>query len=186
MSRIGKQPIKIPDNATVNIDGNKVSVKGPKGELSLRFKPEVEIKIENKKIVLSVKGKNKFSNSLYGLYRSLIANMIHGVTLGWNKGLEITGVGYKASVSGDNLVLNVGFSHPILFPIPKGVTVAVSENKINVSGCDKQLVGETAARIRKIKPPEPYKGKGIHYIGEQIRRKAGKVVKVAGGVTAGK
>lgn len=185
MSRIGKQPIKIPDNVTVNIDGNKISVKGIKGELFLRFKPEVEIKIEDKKIVLSLKGKNKFSNSLYGLYRSLIANMIHGVTFGWNKGLEITGVGYKASVSGDNLVLNVGFSHPVLFPIPKGITVTVSDNRINVSGADKQLVGETAAKIRRIKPVEPYKGKGIHYIGEKIRRKTGKAVKVAGAATVG-
>lgn len=184
MSRVGKKPIKIPEGITVNINGNSVVVKGPKGELVEKFKPEVIISVENGQIILRVKGKNQFSNSLHGLYRSLIANMIYGVVTGWNKGLELTGVGYRASVSGNNLILNVGFSHSISFPVPAGIIITVKENKINVSGVDKQLVGETAAKIRRIKPPEPYKAKGIHYIGEKIRRKAGKIVKTVGAGTA--
>lgn len=186
MSRIGKQPVKILKEVTVSIDGNTLLVKGPKGELIQKFKPEVKIKIENDFVILSVIGKNRFANSLHGLYRTLIANMIYGVTSGWNKGLELTGVGFRVALSGNQLVFNLGFSHPISFDLPAGIKAVIKENKIDVSGCDKQLVGETAARIRRIKPPEPYKGKGIHYLGEVIRRKAGKVVKAVGGTTGSK
>lgn len=186
MSRIGKQPIKIPEGVSITLIGQTLSVKGPKGQLSQTFNKEVEIKVDKSEIVLTIKGENRLSNSLHGLYRSLIANMVFGVVNGWNKGLELTGVGYRAAVVGNNLVLNVGYSHPVNFPIPVGITITIKENKINVTGFDKQLVGETAAQIRRVKPPEPYKGKGIHYIGEKIRRKAGKVVKAIGGMTSAK
>lgn len=184
MSRIGKKPIKIPENVTVNINGNKVVIKGEKGELCYEFKKGVEIKNEDGEIIVDIKGKDRFSKSLHGLYRSLLANMIYGVTKGFNKGLEVVGVGYNAKVIDNNLILNVGFSHPVYFPIPEGINITVSENKINVSGIDKQLVGEVAARIRKIKPPDPYKGKGIRYIGEIVRKKPGKALKAVGGVGA--
>ncbi len=185
MSRIGNKPISVPSDVTVSKDGQELIIKGPKGELSFPFKPEVNINIENNLIKLSIKGKNRFSRSLFGLYRTLIYNMILGVTKGWNKGLEIHGVGFRASVSGKDLVLSAGFSHPVNFPVPDSISVSVSENKINVSGIDKQLVGQVASMIRKIRPAEPYKGKGIRYIGEKIRRKAGKVIK-AGASVAGK
>lgn len=186
MSRIGGKPIKIPEGVTIQNDGGKLTVVGPKGTLVFQFRPEMGININNNAIDVQRKSDTPKAKSLHGLTRTLIANMITGVTQGWNKGLELVGVGYRAVVEGTTLVLNVGFSHQVKFPSPAGITFVVSDNtKVNVSGVDKQLVGETAAQIRRIRPPEPYKGKGIKYIGEVIRRKAGKAAKAVGGAGAG-
>ena len=173
MSRIGKQPIQIPESVTVTIDDDTVTVKGPKGELSQDIHREVTVTIEEKNIIVSRKNE-KGSAALWGLMRALIANMVRGVTEGYQKDLEIEGVGYRATLEGDTLVLNLGFSHPINFSVPKDVTVSVEGNAIKVSGIKKQEVGQVAANIRSFRKPEPYKGKGIHYLGEHIRRKAGK------------
>jgi large subunit ribosomal protein L6 len=180
MSRIGKKPVKIPQGVTVNVGAdNLVSVTGPKGNLSFRFRPEVGIVADGGSVVVERKQESAKAKSLHGLSRSLVENMVFGVDKGWNKGLELVGVGYRAEVRGNDLVLNVGFSHPVVFKAPEGISFSVSQNIINVSGIDKQIVGETAAKIRRIKPPEPYKGKGIKYVGEVIRRKAGKAAKAA-------
>ncbi len=182
MSHIGRLPIKIPSGVTVTFKDNTVTVVGPKGTLVQKIKPEINVTVENDRIVLNKKSELGKANALFGLYRSLINNMVQGVTTGFNKGLELTGVGYRAQVIEKNLVLNVGFSHPVNLSIPEDLTITVAENKINVQGSDKQHVGEMAAVIRRVRPPEPYKGKGIHYIGEKIRRKAGKSVKATGAV----
>lgn len=181
MSRIGKLPIPIPAGVTVTITGQQVSVKGPKGALELTMHPHVQSVSDGQHINVTVTDHDEQSDrALWGLYRMLIANMVTGVTAGYEKRLEINGVGFKAAVSGQNVTLNLGFSHPIDFPIPAGLTIAVEKNVIIVSGIDKQLVGEAAAKIRALKKPEPYKGKGIKYSDEVIRRKAGKVVKATG------
>lgn len=185
MSRIGKKPILIPKGVEVKIEKDLFLVKGPKGELTLKIHPHVSVFLEDGTIKITVKNPEiKEDKALWGLYRSLIKNMILGVTSGFEKKLEINGVGYKAQVSGEKLILHVGFSHPVDFLIPRSVAITVDKNVISVSGIDKQLVGETAARIRAIRPPEPYKGKGIKYIDEVIRRKAGKAAKAAGGSAA--
>jgi len=181
MSKIGKQSILIPQGVTVNITDSQVNVSGPKGSLSFHIRPEIKVDVENEKIKVIRKLENKFAKSLHGLTRSIIANMIEGVTKGHQKSLEIIGTGYRAIKEGDDLVLNVGYSHPVMIKSVSGVQIETKENKIIVSGTDKVLVGETAARIRRVKPPEPYKGKGIKYIGEVVRRKAGKTVKAVGG-----
>jgi len=175
MSRIGKQPIVIPSGVTVaNVD-HVLTVKGPKGELKQAIHQQVNCVIAEDVITVSVKDEtNSRQRALWGLFGSLIRNMITGVTTGYEKKLDISGVGFKAAVNGSTLVLNVGFSHPVNFTIPKGLVVAVEGNIISVSGIDKQLVGEIAAQIRKVKKVEPYKGKGIKYVGELVRRKAGK------------
>lgn len=182
MSRIGKLPVKIPSGVSVKTENNIVTVSGPKGSLSQKIEPEINITVENDKILVGRVKETGRSNALHGLYRSLINNMVQGVSVGWSKTLEMTGVGYKASMSGEDLVLNVGFSHQVKFPKIAGATYTVNEKegKITVAGMDKQIVGEAAAKIRKIRPPEPYKGKGIHYLGEKIRRKAGKSAKAVG------
>lgn len=172
MSRIGKKPIEIPRGVEVKIDGSKVTVKGPKGELTMSARPEV--KIEAKDGNVSVSCEKKEAKAFWGLTRALIANMIKGVTEGYEKKLEINGVGYKANVEGRDLVLNIGFSHPVKIKAPEGINFLVDKNIITVSGIDKGLVGQTAATTRKARPPEPYKGKGIKYVDEQIRRKEGK------------
>lgn len=181
MSRIGKLPIKVSDNVLVKVDKGVIVVTGPKGTLSQKLVPQVGIKVENGVLTVENKGAGE-SKALHGLYRSLINNMVTGVVSGWSKTLELTGVGYKSSLSGNDLVLSLGFSHPVKFPAPSGITFTVmeKEGRIVIAGVDKQLVGETAAKIRKIRPPEPYKGKGIHYLGEKIRRKAGKSAKAVG------
>ncbi|MBU4360776.1 50S ribosomal protein L6 [Patescibacteria group bacterium] len=189
MSRIGKKPILIPEKVDVKIDNDFVIVKGPKGELKQKLIPEIKLNFSDDKKELNVDIKNKDvkkEKALWGTFRQLINNMIIGVTEGFEKKLEINGVGYKAvitgktgSASGGELVLNVGFSHPVNFKIPENIDIAVEKNLITISGIDKQLVGETAAQIRKIKKPEPYKGKGIKYVDEIIRRKAGKQAKGA-------
>lgn len=181
MSRIGKQVIQIPSNVTVKIDGLRVNVKGPKGELERVFHPNVSIASSGQEINVSVKDpENGFDRGLWGLSRVLISNMIKGVTEGFSKKLEISGIGFKAQVQGNKLVMSLGFSHPVEVEFPKNITAAVEKNIIAISGIDKEEVGQFAAKIRAIKAPEPYKGKGIKYENEKIRRKAGKAAKAAG------
>lgn len=180
MSKIGEKPIQTANNIKVTVEGQKVIVEGPKGTLSFEAKPEIKISLLDGKVNVERKNDDRQSKSLHGLTRTLISNMIIGVDKGWSKGLELSGVGYRASVEGNILVLSVGFSHQVRFELPTGISAAVVENKITISGADKQLVGETAAQIRRIRPPEPYKGKGIKYLGERIRRKAGKTAKALG------
>jgi large subunit ribosomal protein L6 len=174
MSRIGKMPITVPASVTVDLDEGSVRVKGPKGELARQVPSQISIVRENGELRVERSSDEPTHRSLHGLTRSLIANMVIGVTDGFTRRLEVNGVGYRAAVSLGNLVLQVGYSHPVLVPAPRGISFAVQANAITVSGADKELVGETAARIRRVRPPEPYKGKGIKYAEEVIRRKAGK------------
>lgn len=178
MSRIGKKPIILPDGVNCEINEKIVSVKGPKGELTVVLPPKVLVAKEGQEITFSIPApENARQASFWGLARTLVANAVEGVVNGYSKKLEINGVGYKVAIKGSDLAMAVGFSHPVEFKAPAGIILAVDGNVITVSGIDKQLVGETAAQIRVIKPVEPYKGKGIKYVGESVRRKAGKVVK---------
>jgi large subunit ribosomal protein L6 len=180
MSRIGKKPIIIPSGVSVEISGQKVIVKGPKGSLEQIIHETAKASLIDNQLLVTVNDENNVKErALWGLTRSLLANLVIGVTVGFQKSLEINGVGFKATTSGQTLVLNLGFSHPVNFPIPKGITITVEKNVITVSGIDCQQVGQVAAEIRALKKPEPYKGKGIKYSDEIIRRKAGKVVKSA-------
>lgn len=182
MSRVGKKPVVIPAGVTAEIKDHTVIVKGPKGELTLVVHPKVQIALENNELTVSVaKPDNKQERALWGLFRALINNLVVGVTSGFTKVLEVNGVGYKAAVNGTKLTLNLGYSHPIDMEIPKGLEVKVEKNTITVSGADRQMVGQFCAVVRQQRPPEPYKGKGIKYSDETIRRKAGKVVKAVGG-----
>lgn len=174
MSRIGKQPITIPEGVEVKVDGDLVTVKGPKGELRNQLRPEIKIEIKDKEIILKPVKFHKGTQALWGTYRSHIANMIKGVTKGFEKKLEIQGVGYRANLEDKDLVLSLGYSHPIKMTGREGIEFKVEKNTIIVSGIDKQLVGQLAAEIRSKRKPEPYKGKGIRYQGEIIKRKAGK------------
>lgn len=176
MSRIGKQPIEIPAGVTVKVDNeNNISVKGPKGELTQQIHKDMKVTVEDNVITVSRPTENKFHRSLHGLSRSLIANMVEGVTKGFEKALEINGVGYRAQKQGKKLVLNVGYSHPVEIEESEGIQIEVpAPNRIIVKGIDKQKVGAVAANIRAVRPPEPYKGKGIKYEGERIIRKEGK------------
>lgn len=174
MSRIGKKPIEIPTDVDVQIDGHRVTAKGPKGELSRDFRPEISIEQEGKTITVALRTNSKLGRSLWGLSRTLIFNMIYGVSQGYEKRLEIEGVGYRAAVEGDSLHMNLGFSHPVKMKTPEHMSVAVEKNTIIVTGIDKEQIGQFAAKVRKMRPPEPYKGKGIRYQGEVIRRKLGK------------
>ncbi len=175
MSRLGKLPIKIPAGTQVSIDKGIVTVKGPKGELKQELHRLVKIENTPEEIVVKVKNENdKEERSLWGLFRALINNMVVGVNSGYEKKLEIKGVGYKVVVAGNKINLSLGFSHPIEFPLPAGISALAEGNSLTISGIDKQLVGELAAQIRKLRKPEPYKGKGIRYSDEVIRRKAGK------------
>ncbi len=182
MSRIGKMPISIPLGVKVEIDKNSVTVKGPKGELSRVFPfvpSEIEIKQEDGRVLVSRHSDSRFHKAKHGLTRALLNNMVLGVSQGFSRQLEIEGVGYRASVEGKNLVLNVGYSHPVVFEPPTGISFTADKtgHQLAVQGIDKEMVGEIAARIRRTRPPEPYKGKGIHYVGEHIIRKAGKAGK---------
>ena len=178
MSRIGKKPIEIPSGVEVKIDGQKVTVKGPLGEESVTVRPEIAVKIEENQIVVSRTVETKEANALFGLSRTLIANAVHGVKEGFEKKLEIQGVGYRANMEGKNLNLALGYSHPVVVEPPEGITITVEANtKISVKGSNKQTVGDVAALIRGKRAPEVYKGKGIRYEGEYIRRKAGKAGK---------
>lgn len=181
MSRIGKKPIDIPDGVQVTIDGQNVKVKGPKGELEQNIHPSIKVELKDKQLMVTIGIDHKKANAFWGLSRTLINNLIIGVTEGFEKQLEVNGVGYKASVSGKKLVLNVGYSHPVEFDMPEGIEPKVDGNVITISGIDKQKVGEVAANIRKVRKPEPYKGKGIKYIDEVIMRKVGKAAKAAEG-----
>ncbi len=176
MSRIGKLPVAIPAGVDVKVDGNNVvTVKGPKGSLSQKVNKDITVNIDGSTITINRPTDKKEHRSLHGLYRSLIANMVHGVSEGFQKNLEIVGVGYKAQLNGTKLVVNVGFSHPVEINQPEGLSFEVpAPTKITVKGIDKQAVGEMAAVIRKLRPPEPYKGKGIRYEGEYVQRKEGK------------
>ena len=178
MSRIGKRPINIPSKVTVAIEGQHVGVKGPKGELSRVLPAEVIVEQEGDTIVVKRRNESRPARQRHGLSRTLVANMVDGVSQGFQKRLEIQGVGYRAQIQGRNLILNVGYSKPVEITPPDGIQVAVENNtNVVVSGIDKEVVGNTAAKIRDIRPPEPYKGKGIRYAGEVVRRKAGKAGK---------
>jgi len=177
MSRIGKKPVTIPKGVTVTAQGGQVSVKGPKGELSMSQRPEVSVQVNDDQVVVERLGdeRDREARAFHGMTRALIQNMVKGVSEGYEKKLEINGVGYTAKVEGSDIVLNLGFSHPVTKAIPPTVTITCpSPTQIVIQGCDKQQVGEIAAEIRKIRPPEPYKGKGIKYEEEIIRRKTGK------------
>jgi len=178
MSRIGNKAVEIPDRVKVNIDNDgAVSVEGPKGKLSWKLPRDISGKIDNNKVTLARSAETRTARALHGLSRALVHNMVQGVSQGFTKQLEIEGVGFKAAVQGSNLNLSLGFSHPILFQIPKEIKITVIENtKLTIQGIDKKLVGQVAADIRRFYPPEPYKGKGVRYAGEQIRRKEGKTV----------
>lgn len=178
MSRIGKKPITVPAGVDVKIDGSTVTVKGPKGTLTNTFNSEIMIKQEGAEIIVERPSEDKMHKSLHGLTRTLVNNMVEGVTNGYSKSLDIEGVGYRAAKQGKNLVMNLGYSHQVIVPEIEGITIDVpAPNKIVINGIDKQKVGQFAAEVREKRPPEPYKGKGIRYTGERIIRKEGKAGK---------
>jgi large subunit ribosomal protein L6 len=181
MSRIGKLPVTVPSGVDVKVEAGEVLVKGPKGELRQRILADVvDVRLDDGKVIVDRKGDAKQHRSAHGLTRTLIANMVEGVSKGFRKSLEITGVGYRVAKSGERLNLSLGFSHPVAFSAPKGVALTVEgQTKIHVDGIDKQAVGQVAAEIRRLRKPEPYKGKGIRYEGERIRKKLGKAGKAA-------
>jgi large subunit ribosomal protein L6 len=178
MSRIGKLPVSVPDKVKVDIKGSTVSVEGPKGKVSKTFAPVVSIVLADKRVTVSpTKDTSRFARAMYGTVRSVIAGMVKGASEGYSKDLEIQGVGFKANLKGKQLDLALGYSHPILFEIPEGIKVTVTDQtKVKIEGADKQLVGAVAADIRAFYPPEPYKGKGVRIVGERVRRKEGKTV----------
>jgi len=180
MSRVGKKPILIPKDVTVNVADFEISVKGPKGEISRKLHRDIGADVREGTITLAPIRETKKTPALWGLFRSLVANMVEGVTNGYEKKLELEGIGYRANLEGDTLLMQLGFSHPVRFKAPQGIAFKVEKNLITVSGINKELVGEVSAMIRNLKPPEPYKGKGIHYRGEVIRRKAGKKAVASG------
>lgn len=178
MSRIGRQPIEVPNGIKIKIDGTNVNIQGPKGSLEANFHPDMKISLEDSRVIVERPSDNKKHRSLHGLTRTLIFNMIQGVTNGFSKELEINGVGYRATKQGSNLVMNLGYSHQVIVPEIDGIKIDVpSANKIIISGPDKQKVGQFAAEVREKRPPEPYKGKGIKYVDEVIIRKEGKAAK---------
>ncbi|HLI52192.1 MAG TPA: 50S ribosomal protein L6, partial [Thermomicrobiaceae bacterium] len=179
MSRIGRRPITVPSGVDVQVEPGLVRVKGPKGELSQPVSPMMTFERENGTLVVQRPSDERQARSLHGLTRTLVANMVQGVTEGYKKDLEIRGVGYRAALDGQTLVLTVGYSHPVRMVPPEGISFTVeTPTRLSVNGISKELVGEEAARIRRVRPPEPYKGKGIRYVGEYVRRKAGKAGKV--------
>ncbi len=181
MSRIGKKPVEIPPKTKVEVKGQAVTVEGPKGKLAFTVPSPIKVEVKDGKVLASTSQLDRTGKSRWGLTRSLVANMVKGVNDGYSKKLLIEGVGFRAAVQGTNLQMSLGFSHPIVFPIPKGIKLTVADTadkkpELTIEGCDKQMVGEVAARIRRFYPAEPYKGKGIRYVGEVVRRKAGKTV----------
>lgn len=181
MSKIGKLPIKLPEGVKVEIDGQVLRVIGPKGSLERRLPEEVGLEKSEDNLRVLLKEQTKRGKSIYGTTRTIISNMVKGVSEGWSKTLELVGTGYRGEVSGTKLILNVGFSHPVIIEAPEGISFAVEKNDIIIEGADKEQVGQIAAKIRSIRPPEPYKGKGIKYKDEVVRRKPGKAVKAVGG-----
>jgi large subunit ribosomal protein L6 len=180
MSRIGKRPVPLPKGVTVQIAGQRVTVKGPKGEIARTIHADLSVAVEDVGVVVRRPSDENRHKALHGLSRTLIANMVEGVTKGYQKALEIQGVGYKAEPKGADIQLVVGFSHPVRYKAPAGIKIAIENNTlVKIEGVDKELVGQVAAEIRAVKPPEPYKGKGIRYQGEQVRRKAGKTAQAA-------
>jgi len=187
VSRIGRRPVSFDKTVSVSINGSTVTVKGPKGSLTRTFHPDMKISQSDGQLIVERPSDGRMHRALHGLTRSLLANMVEGVTQGYRKELRVSGVGYRAQMDGQKVVFQVGFSHPVPVAPPEGIRFAVEEVRdasgvitytVRVEGSDKELVGETAARLHRIRPPEPYKGKGIHYVGERIRRKAGKAGKV--------
>jgi large subunit ribosomal protein L6 len=181
VSRIGRSPVQVPGGVQVSIDGTTVRVKGPKGELVRSFRAEISVRQEGGQLIVERPSDEPAVRALHGLTRALLNNMVVGVTTGFSKQLQVEGVGYRAEKSGQDLVLNVGYSHPVKVPPPEGISFEVDDKArlITVRGADKEMVGQVAADVRKIRPPEPYKGKGIRYLGEHVRHKAGKAGKVA-------
>jgi len=180
MSRIGKRPVPLPNGVTASIDGRTVTVKGPKGEISRTVHSELSVALEEQAVAVKRPSDEPRHKALHGLTRTLVANMVEGVTKGFSKSLEIQGVGYKAEVKPFGVQLVVGYSHPVPYHAPKGIKISVDNNtQVKVEGVDKELVGQVAAELRSVRPPEPYKGKGIRYVGEQVRRKAGKTAQAA-------
>ncbi|HTH65520.1 MAG TPA: 50S ribosomal protein L6 [Gemmatimonadales bacterium] len=180
MSRIGKRPVPLPKGVTASIDGRTVTVKGPKGEISRTVHAELSLALDDESVSVRRPSDEPRHKALHGLTRTLVANMVEGVTKGFTKSLEIQGVGYKAEVKPFGVQLVVGYSHPVPYHAPKGIKISVDGNtQVKVEGVDKELVGQVAAELRSVRPPEPYKGKGIRYVGEQVRRKAGKTAQAA-------
>ena len=178
MSRIGNKPVELPSNVTLDINGQEVTVKGPKGELTRTFSPIIKMNVEDNVVTFERLNDNKDIRAIHGTTRALLNNMVLGVSEGFTKELEMVGVGYRAQMSGNKLVLNVGLSHPVEFEVPEGIEIEVPSNtQIKVTGISKEAVGQLAAEIRSVRLPEPYKGKGIHYVGEHVRRKEGKTGK---------
>lgn len=180
MSRIGKQPLSLPDGVTVTVDGQRAVVTGPRGELALTVHPAISLTVQDGVVSFVVAQQVKGAHALWGTMRALLANMVAGVVDGYRKQLELHGIGFRAVLKGDALELSLGFSHPVVVQAPPGVTFSVEKETITVEGIDKTLVGQVAADIRSLRPPEPYKGKGIRYRGEHVRRKVGKVVGATG------
>lgn len=183
MSRIGKRPISVPDGVQITVKENNVACKGPKGDLSLNVDKNIKIENKDNKVLVGIIKNDRSASRLQGLFHSLVNNMLIGVSVGYEKKLEVIGVGYRSALKAKNLELNIGFSHPVLIEAPLGIEFKIQKNIITISGIDKQLVGQTAAKIREVRPPEPYKGKGIKYIDEIIKRKAGKSAKTSEGAT---
>lgn len=181
MSRVGKQPILVPSGVTATLEGASLTVKGSRGVLTMPIHPHVKVIIAENQMTIGVTDpENVGDRALWGLFRNLVQNMVTGVTTGFTKSLELVGVGYKVAVAGQTITLNVGFSHPVIVTLPEGMSAKVDKNTLTIEGNDKQAVGEIAAQIRRIRKPEPYKGKGIKYVDEVIRRKAGKAAKAVG------
>ena len=175
MSRIGSQPVPIPQGVSIDLKGSRITVKGPKGELSMTFVDEVSAEQGEDGIVISPRDETKKARAMWGMQRALVANLVQGVTAGYEKNLELVGVGYRAQMQGTSLKLSLGLSHDVVYDAPEGITIAVGKpTEVKITGADKQRVGQVAAEIRRFRPPEPYKGKGIKYVGEYIRRKEGK------------
>jgi large subunit ribosomal protein L6 len=174
MSRIGRRPVAIPNGVTITLEGGRVSVKGPKGTLAGPLPREIEVQVADGQVKFARSGDDGPTRALHGLARAAVSNMIQGVTQGFTRELEIQGVGYRAEVKGKKLVMALGFSHPVEMAIPEGLSVSVQENRIRVEGSDRGRVGQFASNVREVRPPEPYKGKGIRYVGEHVRRKVGK------------
>ncbi len=184
MSKIGKQPVTIPAGVTVEVSGHTVTVTGPKGTLKRHFAPEIGVTVEDGKVVVNAKSSGKYVMTLFGTTRALINNDVIGVSTGWSKKLELVGTGFRAELSGNDLSLTVGYSHPVKIKAPEGIVFKVEKAIVSVDGFDRGLVGQVAADIRSVRPPEPYKGKGIKYVDEIIRRKAGKAAAAKAGPSA--